>query len=100
MNSRLLGIPEHIFVEEARANTRDKVAYMKLSVLVMLDEGLTQEMTAALLGVGLGAVDKSKFDDLRRAVMDFFENIDQYKWELKSLITPNFLRLSAVPGIR
>lgn len=60
MNSRLLGIPERIFVEEARANTRDKVAYMKLSVLVMLDEGLTQEMTATLLGIGLGTVNKCK----------------------------------------
>ena len=60
MNGRLLSIPERIFVEEARANTRDKVAYMKLSVLVLLDEGLTQERTATLLGIGLGTVNKCK----------------------------------------
>lgn len=65
MNSRFLCIPERLFVEEARANTRDKVAYMKLSVLVMLDEGLTQEMTATLLGIGLGTVNncKRKYED-------------------------------------
>lgn len=60
MNGHLLGIPERIFVEEERANTRDKVAYMKLSVLVMLDEGLTQEMTATLPGIGLGTLNKCK----------------------------------------
>jgi transposase len=60
MNSHLLGKPERFFVEEARANTRDKVAYMKLSVLVLLDEGLTQEMTATLLGISLGTVNKCK----------------------------------------
>ena len=60
MKNCLLSIPERIFVEEARANTGDKLAYMKLSVLVMLDEGLTQETIAVLLGIGLGTVNKCK----------------------------------------
>lgn len=64
MQNHLLSIPERVFVEEARANTRDKVAYMKLSVLVMLDEGLSQEMVSTLLGIGLGTVNncKKKYD--------------------------------------
>jgi len=39
MKNILLSIPERAFIEEARANTQDKLAYMKLPVLVMLDEG-------------------------------------------------------------
>jgi len=55
---------ERSFVEEARANTTDKMAYMKLSVLVMLDEGLTQEADSVLLGISLGTVNncKKKYD--------------------------------------
>jgi transposase len=34
------------------------------------------------------------FKDFRRAVLGFFENIEQYKTELKSLISFNFQRLS------
>lgn len=41
-----------------------------------------------------------KFDDFRQALMEFFQNIEQYKWDLKSLITPNFQRFSEMPGIR
>lgn len=47
-------------MEEARANTNDKVAYMKLSVLVMLDEGFTQELISVSLGIGIGTVNKCK----------------------------------------
>lgn len=60
MKHSLLSIPERAFVEEARANTTDKLAYMKLSVLVMLDEGVVQEMIAVLLGISLGTVNKCK----------------------------------------
>jgi transposase len=60
MNSYFLSPPDRIFLEEARANTSDKLAYMKLSVLVMLDEGLTQEMISTLLGIGIGTVNKCK----------------------------------------
>jgi transposase len=60
MKNCLLSIPERIFVEEARANTTDKLAYMKLSVLVMLDEGFTQELVSVALGIGLGTVNKCK----------------------------------------
>ena len=48
------------FVEEARANTTDKSAYMKLSVLVMLDKGLTQSEVSILLGISLGTVGNCK----------------------------------------
>ena len=60
MKNYLLSFPERAFVEEARANTQDKLAYMKLSVLVMLDEGVTQETIAVLLGIGSGTVNKCK----------------------------------------
>ena len=60
MNNCLLSPPERVFIEEARANTRDKLAYMKLSVLVMLDEGLTQETISISLGIGIGTVNKCK----------------------------------------
>ncbi len=39
MNSYFLSPPDRI-LEEARVNTCDKVAYMKLSVLVLLDYGM------------------------------------------------------------
>ncbi len=60
MNNCFLSLPDRIFLEEARANTSDKVAYMKLSVLVMLDEGLTQESISVSLGIGIGTVNKCK----------------------------------------
>lgn len=60
MKNCFLSPPDRIFLEEARANTSDKVAYMKLSVLVLLDEGLTQEMISTFLGIGLGTVNKCK----------------------------------------
>ncbi len=36
-----------------------------------------------------------QFEEFRRAVLEFFKNIEQYKWELKTVITPNFQRFSA-----
>lgn len=60
MKNHFLSQFDRDFLEEARANTGDKLAYMKLSVLVMLDEGLTQEMVSTLLGIGLGTVNKCK----------------------------------------
>lgn len=60
MKHHLLSIPERVFVEEARAKTGDKGAYMKLSVLVMLDEGFTQELVSISLGIGLGTVHNCK----------------------------------------
>lgn len=39
-----------------------------------------------------------RFDDFRRAILDFFQNIEQYKWDLESLISPNFQRFSASRG--
>lgn len=60
MKNRLLDIPERLYVEEARATTGDKKAYMKLSVLVMLDEGHTQEVVATALGISSGTVHNCK----------------------------------------
>ncbi len=60
MKNCFLSRPDRIFLEEARRNTSDKVAYMKLSVLVMLDEGLTQESISVLLGISIGTVNKCK----------------------------------------
>lgn len=60
MNNCFLSLPDRVFLEEARANTRDKLAYMKLSVLVMLDEGFTQEVISVSLGIGIGTVNKCK----------------------------------------
>ena len=64
MNTYLLSPSERHFVEEMRRNTRDKGAYMKLSVLVMLDEGMTQETVAISLGISLRTVSacKKKYD--------------------------------------
>jgi transposase len=65
MKSNLLSQIDRAFVEEARGNTRDKRTYMKLSVLVMLDEGHTQMTVAVALGIGLGTVNncKQKYED-------------------------------------
>jgi len=47
-------------VEEFRGNTRDKGSYMKLSVLVMLDEGLDYDTITILLGIGRGSITNYK----------------------------------------
>ena len=36
-----------------------------------------------------------KFDDFRKTIMDFFENIGQFQEELESLLTNNFQLLDA-----
>lgn len=56
MSNRLLTPIERAFVEELRGNTRDKDAYMKLSVLVMLDEGKSYEEISVLLGLSRGSI--------------------------------------------
>lgn len=60
MKHALLTTDDRIRVELLRARTDDKQAYMKLSILVHLDEGLTQETTAVLLGISSGTVFNSK----------------------------------------
>jgi transposase len=35
-----------------------------------------------------------KFEDFKAAILNFFKNLEQYKQELSSLITPNFQRFS------
>lgn len=60
MERKFLSKIERAFVEELRANTRDKGAYMKLSVLVLLDMDETYERIAAILGIGLGTISNCK----------------------------------------
>lgn len=47
---------DRALVEELRANTRDKGAYMKLSVLILLDMDEPYERIAEILGIGQGTV--------------------------------------------
>lgn len=55
---------DRAFVEELRANTRDKGAYMKLSVLILLDMGKSYAEIAEILGLGQGTVSncRQKFE--------------------------------------
>lgn len=71
MERKFLSKMERAFVEELRANTRDKGAYMKLSVLILLDMNEPYERIAAILGIGLGTVSncKNKFEQ---------EGLDKY----------------------
>lgn len=56
MKGQLLTIEHRLEVEVLRATTKDKLSYLKLSVLVSLDEGLTQDQTAVILGISSGTV--------------------------------------------
>jgi transposase len=60
MERKFLSKIERAFVEELRANTRDKGAYMKLSVLILLDMDETYDRIAAILGLGVGTVSNCK----------------------------------------
>lgn len=64
MKLALLNMSERVHVELLRSQTQEKLSYMKLSVLVFLDEGLTQQQTATLLGISDGTVYncKAKYD--------------------------------------
>jgi transposase len=64
MKNKLLTVSERDYVERARDQTRDKASYMKLSVLVMLDEGHSQLVVATALGISDGTVYncKAKYD--------------------------------------
>jgi len=64
MKKGYLSWEERGYVEAARDRATDKLSFQKLSVLVMLDEGLTIEATATLLGIGKTTVSncKSKYE--------------------------------------
>lgn len=47
---------ERASVKELCGNTRDKEAYLKLSVLVMLDKGKSYEEISVLLGLNHGSI--------------------------------------------
>jgi len=56
MFGHLLTPEERLFVEELRGNTRDKGAYMKLSVLILLDMDKSYDEIEAILGIGRGSI--------------------------------------------
>lgn len=56
MFGHLLTPEERLFVEELRGNTRDKSAYMKLSVLILLDMNKGYDEIEAILGIGRGSI--------------------------------------------
>lgn len=56
MFGHLLTPEERLFVEEFRGNTRDKGAYMKLSVLILLDMDKDYDEIEAILGIGRGSI--------------------------------------------
>lgn len=60
MSRKFLSKLERAIVEELRANTRDKGAYMKLSVLILLDMDESYGRIAEILGIGLGTVSNCK----------------------------------------
>jgi transposase len=64
MKGHLLSPAHRLEVEILRATMSDKLGYLKLSVLISLDEGLTQEQTAVILGISSGTVFncKKKYD--------------------------------------
>ena len=65
MERKFLSNIERAFVEELRANTHDKGAYMKLSVLILLDMDESYKRIAEILGIGVGTVSncKNKYED-------------------------------------
>lgn len=64
MQRKFLSKMDRAFVEELRANTRDKGAYMKLSVLILLDMDKSYAEIAEILGLGQGTVSncRQKFE--------------------------------------
>lgn len=55
-----MDILERVEVETMRASTRDKEAFQKLSVLILLDMGKKYEEIAETLGIGLGTIGNCK----------------------------------------
>lgn len=56
MSNRILTPMERASVEELRGNTRVKEAYMKLSVLFMLDKGKSYEEISVILDLSLSLI--------------------------------------------
>jgi transposase len=56
MSKLILSSSEKRIIEELRGNTRDKDAYMKLSVLILLDMGMNYDQIVAILGIGRGSI--------------------------------------------
>jgi transposase len=56
MSGKILTPSDKFLVEELRGNTRDKFAYMKLSVLILLDMGKDYDEIVSILGIGRGTV--------------------------------------------
>jgi len=60
MEQHFLDILGRVQVETMRASTRDKEAFQKLSVLILLDMGKKYEEIAETLGIGLGTIGNCK----------------------------------------
>ena len=60
MKGHFLKETDRALVEQLRAYCKDKDAYQKLSILIMLDEGFTLEKTSMLLGISLGKIHNCK----------------------------------------
>jgi len=56
MEGQFLTPEARVVVEEMRGNTRDKGAYMKLSVLILLDMGESYDRIELILGIGRGTI--------------------------------------------
>ena len=56
MSGQFLTPEARVVVEEMRGNTRDKGAYMKLSVLILLDMGESYDRIELILGIGRGTI--------------------------------------------
>jgi len=56
MSGKVLSSSEKALAEKLRRNTREKFAYMKLSVLILLDMGKDYDEIMGILGIGRGTV--------------------------------------------
>lgn len=64
MIGHLLSVEERLWAEKSRSGTPEKEAYVKLSVLIMLDEGMDHQVISTSLGISLRTVVnyKSKYN--------------------------------------
>lgn len=64
MFGQFLTAEARVVIEEMRGNTRDKGAYMKLSVLILLDMGKDYDEIELILGIGRGTITncRQKYD--------------------------------------
>ena len=70
-------------IEQLRRQTRDKKQHIRLSVLIMLDEGFTHEMIAISLGIDSDTVGNYKRKYLQQGLQEYLkDNYVAYQGEL------------------